>query len=164
MQCWDRPGGPLGKDGDAGTGRRLGSREGMSWGSQRVQEKEGSKERRKGGWEEHTGEKKSTLWRHLLMHRLPPSPRGPPPLLPSPTLRPSPFLLFKCPFPLLSITTTSSHPCPDFIHVNFFSGFSSVQPLSHVRLFATPWTAVLSITKDITKEIFSGYKARNLKI
>ena len=36
--------------------------------------------------------------------------------------------------------------------------------LSHVRLFATPWTAVLSITKDITKEIFSGYKARNLKI
>ena len=101
MQCWDRPGGPLGKDGDAGTGRRLGSREGMSWGSQRVQEKEGSKERRKGGWEEHTGEKKSTLWRHLLMHRLPPSPRGPPPLLPwglsTSQHHPHPFL------PLLSV-------------------------------------------------------------
>ena len=83
------------------------------------------------------------------MHCLPPSPRGPPSLLLSPTLRPSLFFLFKCPFPLLSITTTSNHPYPDFIHMNF-SGFSSVQSLSHVRLFATPWTAVCQASLYIT--------------
>ena len=62
MQCWGHPGSPLGKDGDAGPGSCLGSREGTSWGSQRVQEKDGSKKRRR-------EDRRNTLGRKRVHYR-----------------------------------------------------------------------------------------------
>ena len=55
--------------------------------------------------------------------------------------------------PLFALSCTLSHQAPlsmEFSRPEYWSGFSSVQSLSHVQLFETPWTAARQASLSIT--------------